>query len=94
MTNVGQRDKSERWKPEGFEHYLTMSELCRIVKRDNSRIRSLEKDAAAGKIKFPSPIRVKVGKLSVRLYSPEEVEQVKEWFRHARPGPRRQPTRI
>ena len=88
MTNVGQRDKSERWKPEGFEHYLTMAELCRAVKRDPSRVRRAEQAAKRGEIVFPSPIRVKVGKLRVRLYSPEEVEEVREWFRNAKPGPR------
>jgi len=84
----GGKDDSSRWKPEGFENYLTLAELCRVVKRDPSRVRRAEQRAKRGEIVFPSPIRVKIGKLRVRLYSPEEVKQVKEWFRNARPGPR------
>jgi hypothetical protein len=83
MTNVGQRDKYERWKPEGFEDYLTMAELCRIVNRDRSRIVQLEREGV-----IPSPVRVKVGRLKVRLYSMDEVRAIEEWFRDSRPGPR------
>jgi hypothetical protein len=83
MTNVGQRDNASRWKPEGFESYLTISELCRIVNRDRSRILQLENEGV-----IPSPIRVKVGRLKVRLYSPAEVRTIEEWFRHAKPGRR------
>jgi hypothetical protein len=89
MTNVGARDKSERWKPEQLAHYLTMAELCREVGRDRSRIIQLEREAALGKIKFPVPVRVKVGRLQVRLYSPEDVSIIRSWFKNAKPGPRR-----
>ena len=88
MTNVGARDNPERWKPEGFEHYLTMAELCDVVKRDRSRIYKAEREAAKGNIMFPVPIRVKVGRLRVRLYSPEEVDKIKQWFKNVKPGPR------
>ena len=93
MTNVGARDKSERWKPEGFERYLTVAELCRVVGRDRSRIYQLERQAAEGKIVFPVPVRVKVGRLRVRLYSPAEVDKIRQWFQNVRPGPRAVATR-
>jgi len=83
MTNVGQKDNYQRWKPEGFEHYRTMAELCTIVNRDRSRIVQLEREGV-----IPAPIRVKVGSLHVRLYSPDEVRTIEEWFRTAKPGPR------
>lgn len=88
MTNVGARDKSERWKPAGYEHYLTIAEVCRVVDRDRSRIYQLEREAAKGKIVFPTPIRVKVGRLRVRLYSPAEVDKIRTWFHNAKSGPR------
>jgi hypothetical protein len=83
MTNVGQRDKYERWKPEGFEDYMTITELATIVNRDRSRIVQLEREGV-----IPAPIRVKVGRLRVRLYSLAEVRTIEEWFRDAKPGPR------
>lgn len=82
MVNVvGSRDKYDRWKPKGFEDYLTVNEVVTIIKRDRRRLTQLEK---AGKL--PRPVRVKVGRLQVRLYSPEEVKQIKAYFKNAKPG--------
>lgn len=83
MTLIGQRDKYGRWKPEGFEDYLTITELATLVNRDRSRIIQLEREGV-----IPSPVRVKVGRLKVRLYSVTEVRAIEEWFRDAKPGPR------
>lgn len=71
-----------RFKPKGYEHYLTISELSKEVDRETSWIKQLERQD-----RLPAPIRVKVGKLSVRLYSPEMVEEIKAIFATHRPGP-------
>jgi hypothetical protein len=81
MTNVGAKDDSSRWKPEQYKHYLTLGEVAEIVSRDRSRIRRLE---SAGRI--AAPIRVKVGRIKVRLYSPEEVAIIVTLFKNAKPG--------
>lgn len=84
MVNVvGSKDNYQRWKPQGFEDHLTMAELCAVVQRDRSRIKQLEKEGV-----IPSPIRVKVGRLHVRLYAADEVRTIAEWFRNAKSGPR------
>jgi len=74
-------DPFSRIKPKGFEDYLTVMEVARLVKRDRSALARAEKRG-----KLPRPIRVKVGRLQVRLYSPEEVEQVIEHFKNVKPG--------
>lgn len=82
MVNiVGSKDKYERWKPKGFEDYLTVAEVCALVNRDRSRLVQLERQG-----RLPKPVRVRVGRLYVRLYSPVEVRRIEEHFRNARPG--------
>lgn len=82
MVNVvGSTDDFDRWKPKNMRNHLTMTELCRVVNRDPSRIKQLEKRGV-----LPKPVRVKVGELSVRLYSPKEVQQIKQHFKLAKPG--------
>lgn len=84
MVNVvGSRDDYSRWKPEGFERYLTVQELADLVKRHRSRIYQLEKKGIIG-----APIRVQVGELQVRLYSPQECAKIKEHFATVKPGPK------
>lgn len=84
MVNVvGSKDDYRRWKPPTMRHYKTMSELCDEVGRSISRIKQLEKAGA-----IPAPVRVKVGELNVRLYSPKEVAKIKKHFERARPGRR------
>lgn len=58
-------------KPKGFEDYLTITEMSRAVDRDISWIRKLEKDE-----KIPKAHRVQVGKLSVRLWSPTQRDEI------------------
>jgi hypothetical protein len=81
MVGVGQKDDPQRWKPDQFAHYLTMGELLAIVKRDRRRITQLESEG-----RLPAPIRVRVGRHSVRLYSPDEVAVVVRFFQNAKPG--------
>lgn len=71
----------ERVKPKGFEQHLTVLEVARIVNRDRSALARAEKTG-----RIPRPVRVKVGRLQVRLYSPEEVEKIKQHFANVRPG--------
>lgn len=82
MVNVvGSKDNYDRFKPDGFEKYKTMAEVCAVVNRDRRRITQLEK---AGKL--PKPVRVKVGRLSVRLYDAKQVRTIKRYFETAKPG--------
>jgi hypothetical protein len=81
MTSAGHRDDLRRWKPRQYRHYLTLGEVAEIVDRDRSRIRRAE---AAGNI--PAPIRVKVGRTSVRLYAPEEIPAIVSYFKNAKAG--------
>ena len=77
-----ERQGVSRFKPEGYEHYLTISELAKEVDREPSWIKQLER-----KDRLPAPQRVKVGLLSVRLYAPEMVDEIKAIFATHRPGP-------
>jgi hypothetical protein len=70
-------------KPEGFADYLTITELSVSVDRDISWLRKLEADG-----KIPAAHRVKVGKLSVRLWSPaqrDEIEIIVNSIKRGRP---------
>jgi hypothetical protein len=69
------------WKPVKFQHYLTIGEVSRILKKDPSWIKKLERDD-----RLPIPVRVQRGELEVRLYSPEQVEEMREIFRRMKPG--------
>jgi hypothetical protein len=83
---IGRQDTFSRWKPKGFEKYLTVSELCAVVGRSHSRIIQLERQGA-----IPSPIRQKVGRLRVRLYDPSQVKEIQKHFANAKPGPKKRP---
>lgn len=63
-------------KPEGMKDYLTRRQLADLLGRDIKRLSQLEKEN-----RIPSPIRVKQGKQTFRLYSPKEVEQIVEFFK-------------
>lgn len=75
VTRYSGKNTKARWKPKGFEGYLTRGELCAKVERHRSRILQLER---AGKI--PAPVRVNIGKLSIRLYSPQDVARIVKHF--------------
>lgn len=82
MVNVvGSKDNYNRFKPDNLRDHLTMAEVCAKVSRSRDRIKQLEKEGV-----LPSPIRVKVGRLRVRLYSPQEVKRIEQHFKNAKPG--------
>lgn len=60
-------------KPAKFQDYLTITELANEVGRTISWLRLLERDD-----RIPKAARVKRGKLRVRLWSPAQVEEIKE----------------
>lgn len=71
LSLVVRRDVSF-WKPKLYKHYLTLSELAVEVERDPSWIRELEKQG-----RIPRPARINRGTLKIRLYSPDEVEDIR-----------------
>lgn len=84
MVNVvGSKDDYSRWKPDNLKDHKTVQELADLVGRHRSRIYQLEKQGHIG-----APIRVKVGMLQVRLYSPAECAKIQEHFKNVRPGPK------
>lgn len=59
------------FKPRGRKDYLTLTELSIKVQRDPSWLRHLER---IGRI--PKAARVKRGKLLIRLWSPEQADEI------------------
>lgn len=70
-----------RFKPDGYENWLTIKEVADACKRDVSWIRRLE---ARGDI--PKARRVKVGKLKIRLWPEHELTEIKEVLESLHPG--------
>ena len=68
-------------KPQKFQDYLTITELSREVNRDVSWLKHLERAD-----RIPVAKRVKVGSLLVRLWSPKQVEEIREILSTMRPG--------
>lgn len=68
-------------KPERFRDYVTISELSRIVGKDISWLRRLERRG-----RIPKASRVTRGELEVRLWSPAQVIEIKEILSHMTPG--------
>jgi hypothetical protein len=71
-----------RFKPEKFQHYFTLAEVSRELLKDISWIRKLERQG-----RIPQAKRIQRGELSIRLYSPEQVEEMRRIFSEMRPGP-------
>lgn len=70
-------------KPERFADYLTITEMSRSVDRDVSWLRRLEREG-----RIPTAHRIQVGKLSVRLWSPsqrDEIYTIVHSFKRGRP---------
>ncbi len=65
-----QRDLSYM-KPKKFRNHYTLSELSAFVGKDPRWLRRLED---AGRI--PKPVRVDMGELRIRLWSPAQAEEV------------------
>lgn len=68
-------------KPQRFEDYFTLTELSREVNRDTSWLKQLERDD-----RIPKAHRVQHGELSIRLWSPAQVKEVKEILSQMKPG--------
>ena len=81
VNRIGKSDNFNRWKPRNMRDHLTMTELARRVGRDRSRIKQLEQAGV-----LPKPVRVTVGELQVRLYSPADVRKIERHFAAAKPG--------
>lgn len=59
------------FKPDKYKNHLTLSEMARVVQCDTSWLRKLER---AGRI--PQAQRVQRGKLSIRLWSPAQRDEI------------------
>lgn len=68
-------------KPRGFKGHFTLAELSREIEKDPSWLRALEKEG-----RIPKAARVRRGKLNVRLWSPDQVEEIREIIAQHRPG--------
>jgi hypothetical protein len=68
-------------KPPKFRSYYTIKEVAQEVGRDVSRIRILETEG-----RIPKAVRVTRGSLEIRLWSPAQVEEIREIFAALRPG--------
>jgi hypothetical protein len=63
------------WKPAKFKNYLTISELAYYVRRDPSVLRRAEKSG-----RIFTAARVRRGQLTIRLYSPQQAEELRRYF--------------
>lgn len=61
------------FKPARFKDYLTLAELAEFIPCDPSWIKQLERDG-----RIPKAARVKRGKLSIRLWSPEQANEIRQ----------------
>lgn len=78
------RRSPDYFKPKQFRHsHLTRKEVAVKLGVDPSWLYKMER---AGKI--PSPARVKRGRIEVRLYSPEQVEEIRVIKSKIKPGPK------
>lgn len=62
------------WKPKGYEHFKTIKELAVSpgIETDPSWLRKLERRGI-----LPRPATVKRGQIHIRLYSPEDEQEIK-----------------
>lgn len=75
-NGIGTQEDFSRWKPADKQDWMTMTELARYVGRDVSWLRRMDRQR-----QLPVAARVKVGRLSVRLYSPRQAAQILRLFR-------------
>jgi hypothetical protein len=68
-------------KPHGYEKHVTITELSRIVNKDISWLRQLERED-----RIPVAARIQRGELLVRLWSPAQVEEIKQILSRMKPG--------
>lgn len=68
-------------KPAKFQDHYTITELSREVSRDPSWLKRLERDG-----RIPTAARVQFGELSIRLWSPNQVDEIIEIMSKMRVG--------
>jgi hypothetical protein len=68
-------------KPIKFKEYFTLTEASREIGCSIEWLRRLEKDG-----RIPLAVRVKRGKLEIRLWSPAQIEEIQEILATHRPG--------
>jgi len=73
----------DHFKPRRYQNHLTITELANEVGRTISWLRLLERDG-----RIPKAARVQRGELSIRLWSPEQVEEIRDIIATHRPGRR------
>lgn len=81
VNRIGKTDNYDRFKPANMRDHMTRTQVARHVGRSLSRLKQLERQGV-----LPKPIRVKVGELRVRLYSPADVRKIERHFANAKPG--------
>lgn len=69
------------FKPGKFKSYFTIQEVCKAVDRHPTTILRLEKAD-----KIPIAARIQRGQISVRLWSPAQVEEIKRVLLTLKPG--------
>jgi len=75
------RRNLDYFKPSKFKDHSTLAELCEQIGKDPSWIRVLE---AQGRI--PKAQRFPHGKLMVRLWSPQQVDEIQSIIAKHKPG--------
>ena len=60
-------------KPAKYQDYLTIGEVCEEVDKRPKWIKQLERDG-----RIPKALRVKRGKVELRLWSPAQVREIKQ----------------
>lgn len=58
-------------KPAKFKHYLTLAEMSEECERDPSWLRHLESEG-----RIPRAMRVRRGKIQIRLWSPDQADEI------------------
>lgn len=61
------------FKPPRFKNHMTLAEMAEFIPCDPSWLRWLEREG-----RIPKAARVKRGKLSIRLWSPAQANEIKE----------------
>lgn len=72
MANLPRIKRDLSYLKGNYTNYLTVAELARAIDRDPSWIYQLDRQG-----RIPKARRVKRGQLQMRLYSPEQVKEIK-----------------
>ena len=77
------------YKPKGYEKHVTLSELALLLKKDATWIRQLENEN-----RIPRAKRIEHGALSIRLWSPAQVDEMRVIFSNMKVGRPRNENRV